>query len=352
MTTATLTSRLNWLNSGGTVPMLARTIGLIFLAIFFFGIFLELMGRDAVDAYGKIYTGTLGSKVGLGEVGVRMIPFVLAGLATALPARVGLINVGGEGQLHFGALLATGIALYASGGPLVITIPLMILAGFLGGAAWAGLAMFLRYWRNVNEVISTLLLNFVAILLINVFVFGPWKNPDGFGYPYTADFGASAILSSIGATRFHWGFIIPVIIVFALYFVLTKTHWGYNIRAIGGNPDAAQRQGIPVGRYLLIAMLVGGGIAGIAGMVEVAGVQHHLRPEISNNFGFLGFLASWLGRHNPIAIIGTGFLLALVVVGGDLLQFSADVPSGASDILIALILFMVLGFRQRVVTSQ
>ncbi len=99
-------------------------------------------------------------------------------------------------------------------------------------------------------------------------------------------------------------------------------------------------------------MLVGGGIAGIAGMVEVAGVQHHLRPEISNNFGFLGFLASWLGRHNPIAIVGTGFLISLVVVGGDLLQFSANVPSGASDILIALILFMVLGFRQKVVTSQ
>jgi ABC-type uncharacterized transport system permease subunit len=189
-------------------------------------------------------------------------------------------------------------------------------------------------------------------LIVNVFVFGPWKNPDGFGYPYTANFDPSAILPAISGTRFHWGFILPVIVVFALYFVLTKTHWGYNIRAIGGNPDAAQRRGIPVGWYLLIAMLVGGGIAGIAGMVEVAGVQHHLRPEISNNFGFLGFLASWLARHNPVAVVGTGFLLALVVVGGDFLQFSADVPSGASDILIAVILFMVLGFGRRVVTSK
>ena len=109
MTTNALTSQFKWLNSGGTAPMLVRTIGLIFLAIGIFGIFLEIMGRDSIDAYGKIYTGTLGSKVGLGEVGVRMIPFVLAGLATALPARVGLINVGGEGQLHFGALTATGI---------------------------------------------------------------------------------------------------------------------------------------------------------------------------------------------------------------------------------------------------
>ena len=265
---------------------------------------------------------------------------------------MGLINVGGEGQLHFGAWLATGVALYASGGPLFITIPFMVLAGFVGGSAWAGVAMLLRYWRNVNEVISTLLLNFVAILLVNVFVFGPWKNPDGFGYPYTANFSPSAILPAIGGTRFHWGFILPVIAVFVLYFVFAKTRWGYNIRAIGGNPDAAQRRGIPVGRYLLVAMLAGGGIAGVAGMVEVAGVQHHLRPEISNNLGFLGFLASWLARHNPLAIIGAGFLLALVVVGGDLLQFSADVPSGASNILIALILFMVLGFGHRAVTSR
>ena len=146
-------------------------------AIALFGLFLALMGRDVLDAYGKVYNGTLGSKTGLGEIGVRMIPFVLAGLATALPARVGLINVGGEGQLHFGAWLATGVALYASGGPLFITIPFMVLAGFVGGSAWAGVAMLLRYWRNVNEVISTLLLNFVAILLVNVFVFWPVEEP-------------------------------------------------------------------------------------------------------------------------------------------------------------------------------
>jgi simple sugar transport system permease protein len=137
--------------------MLVRTIGLILLAIVLFGIFPSAMGRDTIDAYTKIYQGTLGSKIGLGEVGVRMIPFVLAGLATALPARVGLINVGGEGELHIGALFATGVALYVSGGPMITMIPLMVLAGFMGGAAWAGLAMFLRYWRGVNEVISTLL---------------------------------------------------------------------------------------------------------------------------------------------------------------------------------------------------
>ena len=122
MTQRILPSPMLWFNSGGALPVLARNIGLILVAIALFGLFLALMGRDVLDAYGKVYNGTLGSKTGLGEIGVRMIPFVLAGLATALPARVGLINVGGEGQLHFGAWLATGVALYASGGPLFITI--------------------------------------------------------------------------------------------------------------------------------------------------------------------------------------------------------------------------------------
>ncbi|MDP7620227.1 MAG: ABC transporter permease [Dehalococcoidia bacterium] len=335
-----------WLTADGAIQMLLRTVIAIVAAFLIFGVFMAVTGRDPLEVYGKVFQGTLGSKIGLSEVGVRMIPFVLTALATALPARVGLINVGGEGQRYAGAWAATGAALFLAGGPLITMIPLMVLAGFLGGAAWAGLAMVLRIWRGVNEVISTLLLNFVAVLFVNVFVFGPWKNEGGFGYPYTENFTPNAILPTIAATRFHWGFVLPVVGVIAVYFVLKKTSWGYNIRAIGGNPDAAQRRGIPTARYLLIAMLVGGGIAGIAGMAEVSGIQHHLRPGISNNFGFMGFLASWLGEHNPIAIVGAGFLLALVFVGGDLLQFSANLPSAAMNILIGLILFMVLGFRR------
>lgn len=118
------------------------------------------------------------------------------------------------------------------------------------------------------------------------------------------------------------------------------------MRAVGGNPDAARRRGIPVLRYLIIAMLVGGGLAGLAGMSEVSGIQHHLRPGISNSLGFMGFLASWMANHNPIAIIGTCFLIAAIVVGGDILQFSGNLPSAAMLILIGLVLFSVLGFRR------
>lgn len=322
-----------------------RSVGAITLALLIFTLFLVATGRDAADAYVKVYHGTLGSKVGLAEVGVRWIPFVLCALAAALPARVGLINVGGEGQLFFGAWTATGVALYV-GGPIWTLLPMMFIGGFVGGAFWAGLALLLRNWRGVNEVISTLLLNYVAVLFVNVFLFGPWKNPKGFNYPYTPDFSPNAILASVGGTRLHWGIFIPLVIVVLFFLVLTRTRWGYNMRAIGGNPEAAKRRGIPVARYMAVAMLVGGGMAGIAGFGEVSGVQHHLRPGISNNFGFVGFLASWLADHNPITIIATGFLLAVVSVGGDLLQFSANLPSAAMNILVGLILFAVLALRQ------
>ena len=326
-------------------PIVRSLLAIVF-AFVVFGIFIAIIGRDPVEIYSKMFNGTLGSKVGLSEVGVRMIPFVLTALAASIPARVGLINVGGEGQLYIGAWAATGVALYIDFPTIWLMLPAMAIAGFIGGAIWAGFAIALRHFRNVNEVISTLLSNYVAILFVNVFVFGAWKNPTGFGYPYTSDFEIQSVLPAIFDTRLHMGLVQPVGGIIATYLFLSRTRWGANMRAVGGNPDAARRRGIPVLRYIIIAMLIGGGLAGLAGMSEVSGIQHHLRPGISNNLGFMGFLASWMANHNPIAIIGTCFLIAMIVVGGDVLQFSGNLPSAAMLILIGLVLFSVLGFRK------
>jgi len=326
-------------------PIVRSLLAIVF-AFVVFGIFIAIIGRDPVEIYSKMFNGTLGSKVGLSEVGVRMIPFVLTALAASIPARVGLINVGGEGQLYIGAWAATGVALYVDFPTIWLMLPAMAIAGFIGGAIWAGFAIALRHFRNVNEVISTLLSNYVAILFVNVFVFGAWKNPTGFGYPYTSDFEIQSVLPAIFDTRLHMGLVLPIVGIIATYLFLSRTRWGANMRAVGGNPDAARRRGIPVLRYIIIAMLIGGGLAGLAGMSEVSGIQHHLRPGISNNLGFMGFLASWMANHNPIAIIGTCFLIAMIVVGGDVLQFSGNLPSAAMLILIGLVLFSVLGFRK------
>ena len=253
----------------------------VLLALAVFGLFLLATGRDPVEAIAEAYRGTLGSVLGLSEVGVLMVPLALTALAGAIPARVGLINVGGEGQLYAGAWAATGVALTLDLGHGWAMLALMAAAGFAGGGLWAGAAVLLRQWRRVNEVITTLLSNYLAILLVNVFVFGPWKNPDGLGYPYTPNFVPEAVFAAIGSTRFHLGAVVPVLAVAACYVVLTRTRWGFEMRAVGSNPEAARRVGLPVARYVVWAMIAGGGLAGLAGMIEVSAVHHHLRPGIS-----------------------------------------------------------------------
>lgn len=316
------------------------------LALLVFALFLLASGRDPADALPEAWRGVIGSSFGLSEIGVTMIPLVLTALATAIPTRAGLVNVGGEGQLYVGALTATGVALFFPAGQVWLMLPVMALAGGVGGAAWAGAAALLRRWRGVNEVISTLLANYIAILLVNVFVFGPWKNPEGLGYPYTTPFNVAAIFPAIVGTRFHWGFLAPVIALMVTYVILNHTLWGFKMRAVGGNPEAARRRGIPVDRYVIAAMIAGGGLAGLAGMVEVSGIHHDLRPGISDNLGYLGLLASWLAGHHPVLIIGACFLIAVFLVTGDVLQLTAGLPSAAGLVLTGLALFFVLGLRR------
>ena len=318
----------------------------IILALAAFALFLLASGRDPLEALVKAWDGVFGSTLGLSEVGVTMIPLLLAALATAIPTRVGLVNVGGEGQLFVGALTATGVALFFPASQPWLMLPVMALAGCAGGGLWAAAAALLRRWRGVNEVISTLLANYIAILLIDVFVFGPWKNPEGLGYPYTTPFDMAAIFPAIAGTRFHWGVMAPLIALAATYVILNHTIWGFKMRAVGGNPEAARRRGIAVDRYMIAAMIAGGAMAGLAGMVEVSGIHHDLRPGIANNLGYLGLLASWLAGHNPVTIVAACFMIAVFLVAGDVLQLTVGLPSAAGLVLIGLALFFVLGLRR------
>lgn len=330
--------------SGGE-PALRSTAGIL-LALAIFAVFLVVTGTDSLEALSRGWDGVLGSTLGLSEVGVTMIPLLLTALATAVPTRVGLVNVGGEGQLFVGALTATGVALFFPVGQIWLMLPVMALAGCAGGGAWAAIAELLRRWRGVNEVISTLLGNYLAILLIAIFVFGPWKNPEGLGYPYTTSFDPAAIFPAIAGSRFHWGFLAPAIALFATYVILNRTIWGFKMRAVGDNPEAARRRGIAVDRYTIAAMVAGGALAGLAGMVEVSGIHHDLRPGISNNLGYLGLLASWLADHNPVLIVAACFLIAVFLEAGDVLQLTVGLPSAAGLVLIGLALFFVLGMRK------
>lgn len=323
---------------------LLRYMAMLALALLVFALVLLIFGKNPAQAYADIFSSTIGSSYGLSEALVKVIPLVLCALAVLLPARIGLVNVGGEGQLYMGALLATWGALAVGDSlPAVVGIPLMILLGFVGGGLWAAIPAFLRARGWLNETISTLLLNYVAVLWVNFFVFGPFKDPESANFPQSVLFADSVRLPFIGSSRVHFGLVLGLIALAVLYFVLKRTRWGYEMRAIGGNPEAARRHGLPLTRYILVTMFIAGGLAGLAGMGEVMAIQGRLRPGFSPGYGYMGFLISWLALHNPLGVVVMSFLIAIIALGGDTLQITQGMPFSSVNVLMSLILFIVLG---------
>lgn len=317
-------------------------LGAVAGALVLFALLLLLLGKDPLATYAAIYAGTLGDSYGWGEVVVKMIPFILCALAAAIPARAGLVNVGGEGQLYAGAWMTTLLALNLGALPSPLLIPLLIAAGCLGGALWGGLVGVLRARFGLNETITSLLLNYVAALSIDYFVHGPWKDRSGMNWPYTAEFADSARLITFGTTRISAGLFLALIAVGLYWWWMHHTRWGYHLRVVGGNPEAARRSGLNVRRYTVLAMMLGGAMAGLYGMIEVTAIQGRLRGGISQGYGYIGFLVAWLAGHRPLPIVLMAGLLAVLSVGGDVIQISAGLPSSATNILMALILFFVL----------
>jgi general nucleoside transport system permease protein len=282
---------------------------------------------------------------------IRATPFVFTGLAVALPARAGLVNIGGEGQFVIGMVFAAGAALWL-GDELSapILLPLVALFGALGGFVWAGIAAVLRVAANLNEALSTLLLNFVAPLVLAYFVFGPWKDKSGYSnLPQTKEFSSSAQLPAHETvSRLHVGILIALAAAVVVWVVLEFTRWGFRARVVGGNPEAARRAGIGVRRVVLMTLVLGGALAGLGGMIEVTGVEGRLRPGIGVGFGYIGFLASWLVGHRPLGVLGSGLLLASIAVYGDSLQIEHGLPSTTVYIVMSLVLLVALGARRQV----
>lgn len=317
-------------------------LAVLVLALAAFGLVLLLASKDPIKAYADIFSFTFTNSYGFSEVIVRMIPLLLTAVAVALPGRLYLINVGGEGQLHMGAWLATWTALAFAALPPAVLIPLMMLMGMVGGGMWALLPGIMRAKGWVNETISTLLLNYVAPLIVSFSIFGPWRSAESAAYPQTPAFVDAARLPSFGNTRIHLGLFFGLAVLVLYWFLMARTRWGLEMRAIGGNVEAARRLGVPVQRYIALTLFMGGAIAGLAGMAEVSAIQGRLRQGISPGFGFMGFLISWLAGGNPVKIVVMSFLVAVITSGGDILQITQGVPFSVINILMALILSVVL----------
>lgn len=305
-------------------------------------IFLLATNHDPVKIYLTMWEGAFGSKYGVSETIVKAIPLMLSGLGVAIAFRMLLWNIGAEGQLYMGAFAASWVALSFPDAPASILLPAMFLAGFLAGALWGLLPAIPRALLGVNEVITTLMLNYVAILWVDYLVYGPWKDPQGFNFPLSRPFSPSAILPTIGDTRVHLGLAFGLVAAALLWIVLRRLKWGYEIRVIGESPAAARYAGMNIVRNILLVMFLSGGLAGVAGMAEVSAITQRLQHGLSPGYGYTAIIIAWLAKLNPWAVVAVSFLFGGLLVGGYSIQ-SVGLPAATVSMLQGAILFFVLG---------
>ena len=319
------------------IPLLSVFIGLLFA-----GVFIAFTGKDPVDVYILMLEGAFGSEYGISETIVKAIPLILCSVGIGLAFRMQLWNIGGEGQLYMGAFAATWVVRTFPDLPMPMMLAGMIAAAFVGGGLWALLAALPRAYGNVNETITTLLLNYIAILWVDYLVYGPWKDPKGFNFPLTAPFPDSAILPALGDSRVHTGLFLAVAAAILLYGVLYYTKWGFEVRVSGESPQAALYAGMNCSRNILLVMLISGGLAGIAGMTEVSGITHRLQHGFSPGYGYSAIIIAWLARLHPVAMIIVSLLFGGLLVGGFSIQTSGF-PAATVSMLQGAILFFVVG---------
>jgi simple sugar transport system permease protein len=329
------------------VPWLGWAVAIVGAPVIF-GAFVATKGVNPLAMYADMLT-SLARPAQAETVVIRAVILLLAGLAVTIPARAGMLNVGGEGQIVIGAVCAAGVGLVTDQRlPGTVVMILMILAGMVGGALWAGIAAGLRLSVKVNEAISTLLLNFVAIDLMLGLIYDPWKDASGFGQPSSRPLEPAARLPLFApGSKLNAGLIVAVLALVAVWWALNRTEWGFRLRVVGGNPEAARQAGMRVGTLLLTAMVVGGALAGLAGMIHVAGTEFKLRPNMTLNFGYVGFLVSWLAGHRPLRVAVAAVLLAAIAMAGDSLQINSGLPAASVNVLMAVVLLVVLGSNLR-----
>ncbi len=290
------------------------------------GIVIALIGHDPIRAYGAIWRGSFGSVDDTAETLLKATPLLLIGLGVVVAFRAGVFSIGAQGQLLLGAAFATGVGLALSELPAPALLPLMIAAGFLGGALWALVPGMLRAYLGINEVVVTLLMNYIAVELIAFLVNGPWRDPHAVE-SWTPPVGEGGWLPIIvPSTRLHAGILVALAVTMAIAVLLFKTSQGYRLRAIGANARSATYAGISVRRQILVAMVASGGLAGLAGMVEISGVYHRLILDISPNYGYTAIAVALLGRLSPVGTLLASILFAALLVGGESLQRTERIP--------------------------
>ena len=327
---------------GPVAEVVLIPLGALIVSLLLFGVFVSFAHVNPLDVYRYMVIGSVGSWFSFQNTLVRAAPLVLTALCTALPAQTGLMIIGGEGAFVIGGLasIAAGLPIASTASPLVVQL-VMAAAGMGAGAIWIAMAGAVRHWRGVNETISTLLLTYNGIAILNHMVEGVMRDPDSLNKPASYALPDADMISAIPGTEVHWGLVYGIVFCVLAYILMFHTTFGFAARMVGGNTRAARLAGLPVGRIVLTVTALGGAAAGLAGMVEVAAVQGRASATLATGYGFTGILVAFLARQNPLAIIPVALLFGGIGASGGLLQRRLDLPD-ASVLVLQGIIFVVI----------
>jgi ABC-type uncharacterized transport system permease subunit len=313
-------------------------------------VMLVMMGANPLQGYAALLDGAFGSTNALADTLVKATPLLLVGLGICIAFRGGVINIGGEGQMILGALAGTVVGLVLPDAPGLLVVPLALLAGLCAGAVWGGIPGYLKARFNVNEILSTIMMNVIAVQLMNFLLRDTLIDTAQTGaarIPQTVRLAAAFDLPRLVPTRLHLGTLIAVLLAFAVYFLLWRTTLGYRIRAVGLNQHASRYAGIQVDRYMVLALLLSGAMAGLAGVIQVYGVNHRMVTDgtaagFTGSAGFNGIVAALFGQLHPLGTIPASFLFGALLVGANKLQRVTQVPAALITALNGLVVVFVV----------
>ena len=336
-----------WLSPVMALVLTVFTGGVIFLA----------MGKDPSTALYIYFVEPLTTTSGLSEVAVKAGPLILIGIGLSFGFRAGVWNIGAEGQYIAGAIAGGGLAVYFHESESTLLLPAMLVLGTLGGMAWAAVPALLKTRFNANEILVSLMLVYVAELLLVHLVQGPWRNPQGWGFPGTRMFPDVATMPLLfSGKRVHLGTLITLAIPFIAWFILVRTRFGFTVRVFGSAPLAARHAGVHSHRMIWQSLLIGGGFAGLAGVIEATGTIGQLMPDISPGYGFTAIIVAFLGRLHPAGVLLAGIAIAVTYIGGEGAQISVGLPKAVTGLFQGIILFYLLAFdlftRYRIIVSS
>ncbi len=324
-------------------------LGVILLSLAMGALLLALQGKPSLGGIWLLFKGAYGSRWALEDCLVKAVPIFLCSLGVAVAFRLQIWNIGAEGQFALGAVGATWMALTFSHLPKTLLLPAMLGGAVVAGGIWGLIPALLKIRLRANEIIVTLMLNYIGILFLDYLVYGPWKDPVSFGFPMTKEFSSGAIIGMIGGTRINWGILLCIFFAVVVWIFVQYSRLGYELKASGENPRAARYAGLPYEGLVILVMVASGALAGCAGFVEVSANLNRLQPSIMVGYGYTAIVVAWLARLNPFYIGVASYLLAGLRVGVELIQLDLQVPAAFGGILEGLILLMVLaaGFFTR-----